>query len=220
MSLRAIALGALILASVTAGCERGGEPEGTSATPPAKEYVNDTDPQWVSRSTPNAKVAVVFIHGLTGGTLETWTSANGKTFFELLKATEGVGRQVDVFAFGFTSNMLKSGSLDVREAANKLHESLKFNKVLDYPGIVFVGHSMGGLVALRYLVNHRELLNKVPTIVLFATPQEGAQIASVGKYVLNNDATRQLIPLDGNDFLKILNDDWRSLPERPKVVCG
>lgn len=220
MNLRVIAVGALILASVTAGCGRRDEPKGDSGTPPTKEYVNNTDPQWVSRSTPNAKVAVVFIHGLTGGTLETWTNANGKTFFELLKATEGVGSQVDVFAFGFTSNVLKSGSLDVREAANKLHESLKFNKVLDYPGIVFVGHSMGGLVTLRYLVNHRELVSKVPTIVLFATPQEGAQIASVGKYVLNNDATRQLIPLDGNDFLKLLNDDWRLLPARPKVVCG
>lgn len=214
--------GALVLSAILllVGCGKNKDAP-PPVTPAATEYVNAKDPQWVHQSTPPAKVAVVFIHGLTGDTLSTWTNpGNGRTFFDLLKASPKVGPQVDVFAFGFTSNIVRSGSFDVREAANKLHESLKFNGVLDYPGIVFVAHSMGGLVTLRYLVNHRELIDKVPLVALYATPQEGSQIALIGQYVLNNAATRQMVPADGNDFLKLLNDDWRSLPVRPRVVCG
>ena len=79
-------------------------------------------------------VAVVFVHGLFGDTLGTWTHANGGTFFKYLKASPQVGAQVDVFAFGFTSKMLGSGSLDIREAANKLHEKFVDITMLPMPG--------------------------------------------------------------------------------------
>lgn len=181
---------------------------------------NTTDPKWVSQSNPHAKVAVVFVHGVFGDTLGTWTNSNGTTFFQNLKASPQVGSQVDVFAFGFTSNMLGAGSLDIRESANKLHESLQYKDVLDYPAIVFVAHSMGGLVVLRHLISHPELAQKVPVVVLYATPQEGAQISVIADKVARNPALAQMLPSDNNDHLQQLSDDWRRLPNRPRVSCG
>ena len=62
----------------------------------------------------------------------------------------------------------------IQEAANSLHGRLQLERVLDYPAVVFVAHSMGGLVVLRELLTHREdLLPRVRGLVFYATPQEG-----------------------------------------------
>jgi hypothetical protein len=183
-------------------------------------FANMADPRWVERSTPNAQVAVVFVHGLFGDTLGSWTGADGKTFFDYLSATPEIGSQVDIFAFGFTSNMFESGSLDIREAANKLNESLEFYKVMDYPALVFVAHSMGGLVVLRHLLNHPGVAERVPLVVLYASPQEGAEIARIATTAANNPALANMFPSDGNIFLQQLSDEWRRLAKRPLVSCG
>jgi pimeloyl-ACP methyl ester carboxylesterase len=193
------------------GCTRTGE-------------INSTDPQWVpSEPATRAKIAVVFAHGIFGDTLGTWQSDKNKSFFGYLKEAPGVGDKLDTFAFGFTSTMLKGsagGSLDIREAANKMHETLRYYKVLDYDAIVFVAHSMGGLVVLRELINHPELKAKVPLIALYATPQEGAEIARIGDMFITNSALRQMVPADGNGFLQQLSDDWARLNPKPNVVCA
>lgn len=110
----------------------------------ASSVSNKEDPQWVFRSDPNAKVALVFVHGIFGDTLGTWTNDKGKRFFDYVREAPQMNGKADVFAFGFTSKMLGGGSLSVAEASKKLTEYLKFNHVLDYDTIVFVAHSMGG----------------------------------------------------------------------------
>jgi len=210
---RVLALAAIVL--VSSGCERK-QPKPA----PVPVVANATDPQWVSQANPPAKVAVVFVHGLFGDTLGTWRNDNGETFFRLLKSQPGVGDKVDVFAFGFTSNMFQPGSFTIQEAANQLHQSLQYKGVLDYPTIVFAAHSMGGLVVLRELLTRREMLGKVPLLVLYATPQEGAQIAAIADHVANNPALAQMVPADSNAYLQQLNDDWKSLADRPHVTCA
>jgi len=182
---------------------------------------NNTDSKWVIRKTPSSKVAVVFVHGIFGDTLGTWTHANGKSFLQYLEEAPKVGSQLDMFAFGFRSNMVTAGSFDIQEAANKLHESLVHHLVLDYPTVVFVAHSMGGLVVLRQLLTHQDLLEKVPLIFLYATPQEGAQITTIAKEIAKNPALEQMLPADRNAFLRHLNDQWKSLPPaRPHISCA
>ena len=216
---RAAAL--LLILAALAGCpgerNRGGDDADAAVA-------NRTDPHWVYRHAPHARVAVVFIHGLFGDTNGTWTPATPADagFFNLLHAAPGVGDKVDIFAFGFTSKMFGSGSLNVREAASSLEESLKANGVLDYDSLVFVAHSMGGLVALRYLVRHRAELERVPLVVLYASPMDGADIASIARHVASNPALAQMFDGDGNEFLATLNEDWAAIPaeRRPKVRCA
>ncbi|MEO6969061.1 MAG: hypothetical protein ABI132_11505 [Rhodanobacteraceae bacterium] len=183
---------------------------------------NTTDPHWVQRSSPNNKVAVVFVHGIFGDTDGTWTNANGQSFFKLLKAAPGIGDQLDIFAFGFTSNAFKSGSLDIREAANMLEQSLQYNGVWDYPTVVFVAHSMGGLIVMREMVDKPAHREKVPLMVFYATPQEGSQITAIAQHVVRNPAIKQMLMADENDFLKLLSDDWGRVPEqdKPTIICA
>lgn len=190
-----------------------------------KVQANSKDPHWVyPQASPPARVAVVFIHGLFGDTDGTWTDGkSGHSFFEFAKAAPGIGDRIDVFAFGFTSKMAGGGSLDIREASNKLYDHLRFHGLMQYDTIVFVAHSMGGLVAMRTVIGNPELSDKTPLMVLYATPQEGSQIARIGELLIPNNALGQMTPADANDYLKQLSDDWVRLKARgraPFVECA
>lgn len=221
---RCAMLAALCVAMLSVTCcdwIKPGEPVAPAS--PADSKANTNDPHWVRRSTPNRKVAVVFVHGLFGGTRDTWTHSSGKTFFDFLQSAPGVGGEVDIFAFGFTSNMIRPGSLDIGQASVTMHESMKYHGVLGYESIVFVGHSMGGLITMRELISHPELSRKVPLLVFYATPQEGAQIARIANEIVSNPVVRQLFPADGNAYLRQLNEDWvrvRQAVARPTLVCA
>lgn len=215
--LRSLAMAAVLCAALLelAACS-GKEP----STP--QTFSNSTDPQWVHQQNPHAKVALVFIHGIFGDTLGTWTSSDGTRFFDLVEKDHDLGPQVDILAFGYTSKMIGTGSFDIQEAANRLHLYLDNKGVLDYPAIVFVAHSMGGLVVLRELLTNRELLERVPLIVFYATPQEGSQITTIARKVAKNPALEQMLPADRNGYLRTLDDEWKALGagKRPPVVCA
>ncbi|MEO8481852.1 MAG: alpha/beta fold hydrolase [Acidobacteriota bacterium] len=207
-------LAALILCAC--GPKNGATGNATDATS------NATEPQWVVRQTPQSRLAVVFIHGIFGDTIGTWTNANKARFFDLVNSVPGVAGRADMYAFGFRSNMFQAGSFDIREAANRLHLRLDAEGILNYQQIAIVAHSMGGLVALRELLTHPEVRDRVPVIVFLATPQEGSDITRVAKYVANNPALAQMTPADGNDLLKTLSDEWNSIPiaRRPHIRCA
>jgi pimeloyl-ACP methyl ester carboxylesterase len=181
---------------------------------------NTTAPKWVVQSTPPSKAALVFVHGIFGDTIGTWTNSNGTSFFELIRSDPKLAGNVDIFAFGFMSNMIQAGSLDIQEAANKLHEHLKYHGVNDYPAVVFVAHSMGGLVVLRTLLTHREIIERVPVMVFYATPQYGSEITAIATHVANNPALEQMLPADGNGSLRSMIDEWKSLAKRPPIRCA
>ena len=184
--------------------------------------VSDPDPHWVVRQSPRAKVALVYVHGVTGDMVGTWTASNGKTFFDLVNENDATKGKADAFVFGFPSYFFRAGSFDIREAANRLHLQLKTQGVLDYPAIVFVAHSMGGLVVMRELLTNRDVLPKVPVVVFYATPMEGALIAALGKEFSPNSALAQMTPADGNALLQSLSDEWQSITggARPHVRCA
>ena len=209
----------LLLAASLQGCGEGAD---TPPPPTTAAIDNPENPAWIVKRAPPHGTVVVFIHGLFGTTSGTWTAKNGATFFRLLADDPDFAGKVDIFAFGFTSRMFAGGSLSVIEAANALDQTLIRNRVWDYDQVVLVGHSMGGLVAMRALVKHADKRRKVPLLVLYSSPQEGAQIATLGRQFANNRALRQLLPADENDFLEGLDDDWSNLPEsdRPSVVCA
>jgi hypothetical protein len=217
-SIGAIGILVAALASLTA-CHQDSkksDASGGSGGTPA-----DPDPHWVIQQSPRAKVALVYVHGVTGDMVDTWTASNGKTFFDLVNENPATKGKADAFVFGFPSFLLTAGSFDIREAANRLHLQLKTQGVLDYPAVVFVAHSMGGLVVMKELLTNREVLAKVPVVVFYATPMEGSLIAEVGKEFSPNSALAQMTPADGNALLQSLSDDWQSISgPRPHVRCA
>ena len=152
----------------------------------------------------------------------TWTNANGKTFFDLVNENDQLKGKADAFVYGFPSYLFKGGSFDIQQAANRLHERLEYAQVMNYPAVVFVAHSMGGLVVMRELLTHHEILGRVPVVVFYATPMEGSLIAELGQEFSPNSALAQMTEANGNTLLQQLNDEWRALSdkERPHVRCA
>jgi pimeloyl-ACP methyl ester carboxylesterase len=188
---------------------------GDAPVPTASEFVRVT-PERASKD-----LAIVFVHGIFGSAVGTWTHANGTKFFDLVDSARGVGGKADMFAFGYPSQMFRSGSFDIREAANILNEHVGAN-LQPYKRIVFVAHSMGGLVVLRELLTNADVRSRVPVLVFLGTPQEGADITRIAKYVVDNPAVTQMSPAQGNDLLQTLSDEWNSIPaaRRPRIRCA
>ncbi len=198
----------------SAACNR------TAAVPPAQA---PSESGWVYQDKAHhADVAVVFVHGLFGDTRGTWTNDNGKTFFDLIHAHPKIHQPVDVFAFGFPSTMLEAGSFDIQDASKALYDKLLYHELAAYPSVVFVAHSMGGLVVMRTLMSYPDIRNRTPLVVLYGTPQEGAQIATIARKVSNNTALEQMLPTDKDGYLRGLDTDWKlqDAKTRPKVVCA
>jgi pimeloyl-ACP methyl ester carboxylesterase len=82
----------------------------------------------------------------------------------------------------------------------------------DYGKVVFVCHSMGGIVAQELLLTHRRYGKQVPLIYFFATPQTGAQIANLGRAFSGNPLLEQLRSND-NYYLANLERQWRAADE-------
>jgi pimeloyl-ACP methyl ester carboxylesterase len=205
------------MALICAACQSEPKP----ATP-AGLAENSTDSTWVVRQSATSRVAIVFVHGIFGDAIGTWTHSNGSKLFDLVNTVPGIAGQADMLAFGFPSFMFRSGSFDIREAANRLHLRLDYHGVLNYPKIVFVAHSMGGLVVLRELLAHDDVRSRVPVVVFFATPQEGTNITLIAQHILPNSALAQMTPADHNDLLQTLSDDWNTIPNenRPRIRCA
>jgi len=201
----------------------GGDPAADPRVQQARQP-NTSEPQWVFQHKDHrADTALVFVHGIFGDTLGTWlNSKGGKHFYDLVAEDPELGSQVDIFAFGFPSAMVKGGGFTIQEAANRLYADLQHYNLLQYPRIVLVAHSMGGLVSLNTLLTHRDLIPKIPLLVFFSTPQEGAQVTTIARWLIDNPALEEMLPADRNTYLQTLNDQWKSLgvSPPPQIACA
>jgi Alpha/beta hydrolase family len=154
----------------------------------------------------NSEVVVVFVHGLMGSD-RSW--ANDSNSFPTLLATDAAFRdRVDVFVFEFYTPPVGVAPSLV-DLADQLRIALTTKGVLErHQKLVFVAHSMGGLVARRWLLSNRDLLARIPFIFLYASPTNGADLAAIAKVMSANPQSRGLTPVEDNDLLQSIHSDW------------
>jgi pimeloyl-ACP methyl ester carboxylesterase len=149
-------------------------------------------------------VAMVFVHGFTGDLKGTW----GK-IPDFLQTEPGLSGW-DLFGFGYQSkrrfDILKLWSADARleEISTELFSTPELRR---YQRLVFVAHSMGGLVVQRALVKYPDFRNRASHVVLFGTPSAGlvsATLLSVLKQQIRNMSA-------SGDFIRDLRREWTSL---------
>jgi len=166
---------------------------------------------------------IVFVHGIFGDSYTTWQNKQGLYFWDLMK-DDDIFKNSAVFAYGFPSPLLDGGfSIDQAVADMSLH--LRNSHVLDHKQIIIVAHSMGGLVAERFLLTFQTAVgNKVPLLFLYSTPQEGAAITRVVTRVSRNPGVEQMLPGGNNQYLANLEQEWRQAQEdrriSTKIVCA
>ena len=152
----------------------------------------------VSSSRP-ANVDIVFVHGLNGDPQKTWTSENSKTFWpNQLLAPILEEEKARILVYGYDADVTSftdGASKDkIHNHAEHLVAELAANrrirKATERP-IIFVAHSLGGLVVKRALIHSSEIRGQktehlrsiwVSTygILFLGTPHKGADMASWG----------------------------------------
>ena len=128
------------------------------------------------KSTQTSDRLVIFVHGLGGGRYgknATWGNFPAFVFEDLSQVDVGLYQYVTLFE---RLKFWKSVKLN-REA--EVFADLIRDELSDYPSIVLIGHSMGGLLCkavISHFVHHNEtaVLSRIGGMVLMATPQLGS----------------------------------------------
>ena len=156
------------------------------------------------------KTLLLFIHGLGGDSRKTW----GR-FPRLIEQDTDLAGSVDCEFYSFPTKLLSvpflSSSPKIQTLAAGLDTEIKL-RYSDYPRVILIAHSLGGLVARQYLLEMAmaQQVHKVTGLLLYAVPHNGAGLASVAKYL--SWWQPQLKQLCKNsDFIDTLNTRWTQL---------
>jgi len=177
-------------------------------------------PYWV-RKPGVSKAAIIFVHGVLTDPGTAWRS--GKTFWPELICSESELRDVGVYVFVYRNDIF-SGNYRISDAADSLREHLELDGLSKLSSLLFVCHSMGGIVVRQFLVNQQsELIEKKVKIGLFliASPSLGAEYANLFTGLakaLRNSQVQALRFADDNTQLNNLDRDFINLKESGKLI--
>jgi tetratricopeptide (TPR) repeat protein/pimeloyl-ACP methyl ester carboxylesterase len=154
---------------------------------------------------------IVFVHGLEGDSVETWTRKNGAGAFFWPQGLfeDSSFRDVDVLSFGYESPC--DAPLEIPKIARELRKTL--NELLTknrYESISFVAHSLGGGVVREFILSEHHRLDRMTpleNVILLATPHSGGRLLNFVSYHCPNALRGD--PLGLRTFLVTLNDRWK-----------
>jgi hypothetical protein len=156
-------------------------------------------------SSRTSKARLLFLHGLGGSAEPTW----GR-FPEFLMADPDLAQRYDVGFFSFPTTLFRlpfsARAPKIQELAKGLRTQILHD---EFERVDLVCHSLGGLVARRYLIEevkaNRPL--RVDRVALIAVPNNGAGLASAAQFVSWRQNQIKQLCKDA-DIIEFLNEDW------------
>jgi pimeloyl-ACP methyl ester carboxylesterase len=131
---------------------------------------------WIRR--PANNIAVIFVHGILSSATA-WLNDNG-SFWPLLLCDEPELSQIGVYLFNYRADAF-SGTYSLQDAVDAMKEHFRLDGVISQHTLVFVCHSMGGIVARHFIVTQQALLIRQHTrigLYLVASPSLGSEYAN------------------------------------------
>lgn len=157
---------------------------------------------------------IVFVHGLHGDR-ETWRGPNEAYWPDMIRVDPHF-QHSDVFVAAYPTPS-SSGQYSTTQLAQRLWQQLKDNRVWDHREVVFIAHSLGGLITEEMLLNHPADAAKTRFIVSYATPHEGSFVASFAKIYDSDPLLTDLRDSNDNSFLMDLEQHWRGAPYTARI---
>ncbi len=152
---------------------------------------------------------IVFVHGLFGKADSTWTCPKGQSWPHLI-ASDGAFNSANLYVASYPTPYV-GNRMTIDEIVANLKNRLDGDGVFSkHKKVVFVAHSMGGLVVQRLLLTYRDLAKQIPFIYFFATPSSGAELASLAHAFSADPLLKEMLPGDQNDYLLNLENEWRA----------
>ncbi|KAN0101984.1 Ankyrin repeat-containing domain protein [Hyaloscypha variabilis] len=178
------------------------------------------------RAATNA-VDIVAVHGITGDAYGTWTHENGTLWLRDLIPKDLPG--VRVFSYGYPAKVFFTlGTGGLEDFSRGLLEGLRGErrgKEYEKRPIIFVCHSMGGIVVKKALIiakiedrRFEDILMSVKSIMFLATPHRGSSetqypgmLASIANLAMNQSGATRLFGRSRSDLIKTLEKDSQIL---------
>ena len=150
---------------------------------------------------------IVFVHGLHGGP-ESFRAANGAYWPDLVRTDPRFAySDVDVAAYPTPSS---NGAMSSVQLAEILYARLKQDHVWDHREVVFLAHSLGGILIEQMLLRHPADAARVRFIVSYGTPHQGSPLARIASLYDKDPLLGDLSDASDNAFLTHLENDWRA----------
>ena len=174
----------------------------------------------VKRSQNGANI--VFIHGINSNVTSCWT--NGSTYWPKdvahdIESDQGLS-QFGVYAFDYPAT-LNAGTFALGDVVNLLKAELHEEGIASGSKIVFVCHSMGGIVARRYIVTEQQYFGERGTrigLFLLASPTLGSHYANLAAFLGVKSAQIEALKASQmNVWLNDLHTDFRNLKESGRL---
>lgn len=150
---------------------------------------------------------IVFVHGIHGDR-NTWRASNGAYWPQLIQ-TDPRFQNSDVVVAEYPTPSMR-GKLSSAQLSEILWQKLKQQHVWEHSEVVFIAHSLGGILTEEMLLNHPADAARVRFIVSYSTPHEGSFVASIAKIYDSDPLLTDLRASNDNSFLMDLEEKWRS----------
>lgn len=148
---------------------------------------------------------IIFLHGVLGDSTSTWT--NGKAYWPDLIAGDDAFAGASIYVDEYNTKLFEGG-LTIDELADDLKVRLNSLGVTQHRKLIFITHSMGGLVARALLLKYRDLAEKTQFMFLLATPTSGAAIATWAALVSRNPQFSNMKLMASSDYLADMHRTW------------
>lgn len=168
---------------------------------------SQTVPQPVQLQPGSRPRVIVFVHGLHGSP-ESFRASNGAYWPDLVRTDPRFAySDVDVAAYPTPSS---NGAMSSVQLADILYTRLKQDHVWEHREVVFLAHSLGGILVEQMLLRHPAEAAHVKFIVSYGTPHEGSPLARIASIYDRDPLLGDLSDASDNAFLTHLEDDWRA----------
>ncbi|WP_430472792.1 ABC-three component system protein [Thalassospira lucentensis] len=174
----------------------------------------------------NPLIDVVFVHGLTGDPHSTWTWDGGnESWFPAL------GHDLNwanIWSVGYPVSLFEKiakKEMNIYDRSGNVLEQMAAKGIGARP-IVFVAHSLGGLLVKQIILRskdaednaRRSVSEAVRKVVFLATPHSGAVLASVLKFAFPRLKSQHIELLSGDSGeLSSLADRYRSFANTSEI---
>jgi hypothetical protein len=177
--------------------------------------------EWVRQ--PTGSTSVVFVHGILSSGESCWRNGNGTYWPELLKNEAGL-EAAGIYVYSYQTGFA-SGSYSLSNVVDDLKERFfNLDRVADSQKIVFVCHSMGGIVVRKLIVERlNDFLDRRIDIGLFlvASPSLGSDYANwlepIARFAGHEQAKALRFNQD-NQWLTDLDKTFMNLKESKRLT--
>jgi pimeloyl-ACP methyl ester carboxylesterase len=168
-----------------------------------------------------ASTDVIFLHGLGGDWLSTWSSGGADGCWPRWLASDIPTLDVWCVSYEASATRWRGGSMPIRDRATSLLGALGAHDIGKRP-FVLVGHSLGGLL-IKQMVRHcatmgdqyADLTYRLAGVSFFSTPHTGSGLVSLAKFLKLARITPLVEELGRNQpYLRELDDWYRNYAVR------